>query len=187
MNRFVSRTLFSKSLTRTYPVAHTIKNWHSTFLVMDEEAKRGNRLRPEEEAYCDTVSTNFPEKYDKALRKVFQETVDTVPDSFKMVGLVQAKTLHQFVRLFRPTRVLEIGGFTGYSAIAMGSALQPNAKLLSLELDADLIKTARKHVENANLQDQVQFKEGPAAKRQVKIKTCLIFFYAALTRSFFLY
>lgn len=169
MNRFVARTIFSNSLKRTYPVAHTFKKWHSTFLVVDEEANRGNRLRPEEEAYCDTVSTNFTEKYDKALRTVFQDTVDTVPEPAKMVGLVQAKTLHQFVRLFRPTQVLEIGGFTGYSAIAMGSALEPNAKLLSLELDADLIKTARKHVENANLQDRVQFKEGPAADRYIKI------------------
>lgn len=165
MNRLIARTLISNSLKRTYPVAHTFKQWHSTFLVTNEDSIASGRLRAEEEAYCDTISSPFNKTYDGALRTVFQETVDTLPDSLKMVGLVQAKTLHQLVRLFRPAQVLEIGGFTGYSAIAMGSALEPNGKLISLELDPVLVQTARKHVKNANLQDQVQFKEGPAADR----------------------
>ncbi|KAI8088122.1 O-methyltransferase [Thamnidium elegans] len=79
-----------------------------------------------------------------------------------MVSKVQGKLLRQLVGILRPNKVLEIGGFTGSSAIAMGSALSPNASLLSLELDPKHIAIAERHVKNANLQDKVKFKQGAA-------------------------
>ncbi|KAI8642183.1 O-methyltransferase [Parasitella parasitica] len=79
-----------------------------------------------------------------------------------MVSSLQGKLLHNLVAIFQPQRVLEIGGFTGYSAIAMGSALAAKATLLSLELDPKHIEFAEKFVNEAQLQDKVKFRQGPA-------------------------
>lgn len=82
-----------------------------------------------------------------------------------MIGENQAQLLALLVAILHPARVLEIGGFTGFSAIAMGSALVRNAKLISLELDSEHIETARKYVKQAGLHDKIEFKQGPALER----------------------
>ncbi|KAI8970431.1 O-methyltransferase [Mycotypha africana] len=82
-----------------------------------------------------------------------------------MISPLQAKLLHQLVCIFKPCRVLEIGGFTGYSAIAMGSALSlssPNAKLISLESNIEHIRLASCYVQKAKLSSVISFIAGSA-------------------------
>jgi caffeoyl-CoA O-methyltransferase len=134
-------------------------------MVTDTVSNDNDRLRVGEEIYCDEFSTSFRQPYKTVMETLYKETENSFRNPHMMVSRAQAKVLHQLVGLLRPSQVLEIGGFTGYSAIAMGSALLPEAKLLSLELDSKHIAVAQRHVNLANLQDKVEFKEGPAADR----------------------
>ncbi|MEM7555184.1 MAG: class I SAM-dependent methyltransferase [Cyanobacteria bacterium P01_A01_bin.84] len=50
-------------------------------------------------------------------------------------GHVEGQTLKMFVHMSRATRILEIGMFTGYSALAMAEALPPEGELVACEVD----------------------------------------------------
>lgn len=53
-------------------------------------------------------------------------------------GQVQGRLLEMFVRMVRPTRVLEIGTFTGYSALCIAAGLEDGARLDTIEVDDEL-------------------------------------------------
>ncbi len=58
-------------------------------------------------------------------------------------GHVQGKFLEMIVRMIRPSRVLEIGTFTGYSALCMAAGLGEGALLDTIEVDDELEPIAR--------------------------------------------
>ncbi|KAI7904426.1 O-methyltransferase [Cokeromyces recurvatus] len=86
-----------------------------------------------------------------------------------MISQNEAKFLYHLVSLLQPNRILEIGGFTGYSAIAMGSAMRPDSRLVSLELNPVHITTAKRFISMANLQDRIEIKEGPANESLISL------------------
>lgn len=165
MNRLVFRS-FKPSLTfKVQRIGVMPKRIYSSIQADDPTANSANRLRTEEDAYCDTVSTPFKQPYQGVIDAINEETRSNFDNAHMMVGKVQGKFLAQLVSILRPNKVLEIGGYTGSSSVAMGSALLQDASLLSLELEAKHIAIATRHVESANLQDKVKFKEGPAGER----------------------
>lgn len=60
-------------------------------------------------------------------------------------GHLQGKLLKMFVRMIRPKRILELGTFTGYSALAMAEGLAPGAELHTIEIDDELEDFIREH------------------------------------------
>ncbi len=58
-------------------------------------------------------------------------------------GHVEGQALKFLVHMTRATRVLEIGMFTGYSALAMAEALPDGGELVACEIDADVARFAR--------------------------------------------
>ncbi|CEP12282.1 hypothetical protein [Parasitella parasitica] len=138
------------------------KRHHSTNIVANTISNDKNRLRLDEEKYCNDISSPLKEPFGGVLEALAKKTEAEFRNPHMMVSSLQGKLLHQLVSIFRPQHVLEIGGFTGYSAIAMGSALSPKATLLSLELDPKCIEFAQTFVNEAQLQDKVKFRQGPA-------------------------
>lgn len=53
-------------------------------------------------------------------------------------GHIQGRLLKMLVRMIRPRRVLELGTFSGYSALCMAEALEPGASLHTVEVDDEL-------------------------------------------------
>ena len=53
-------------------------------------------------------------------------------------GHIQGRLLEMLVRMLRPRRVLEIGTFTGYSALSMAAGLDGEARLDTIEVDDEL-------------------------------------------------
>lgn len=53
-------------------------------------------------------------------------------------GHIQGRLLEMLVRMLRPRRVLEIGTFTGYSALSMAAGLEEGAELHTVEVDDEL-------------------------------------------------
>lgn len=141
------------------------KRCHSTAQIANTISNGKGRLRLQEEKYCNELSTPFKQPYQGILDTLAKKTESEFRNPHMMVSQTQAKLLHQLVAILRPQRILEIGGFTGYSAIAMGSALTAKAKLLSLELDPKHIEIAERYVNIAQLQDKIQFMQGTANDR----------------------
>ncbi|KAG1050942.1 hypothetical protein G6F43_006816 [Rhizopus delemar] len=121
-----------------------------------------NRLRVKEDQYSDNYSSPIQQPYRNVLELLAERTEKDFSNPHMLSGDLQGKFMCQLIKFFKPKNVLEIGSFTGYSAIAMGSCLLPDAKLTTLEMDPKCVKVAREYIEMAQLQDKVFVKEGPA-------------------------
>ena len=67
-------------------------------------------------------------------------------------GHLQGKLLEMLVRMLAPKRILEIGTFTGYSAICMAKGLDKGGELHTIEIDDELEDIAAKYFREAEVQ-----------------------------------
>jgi len=113
---------------------------------------------PEIEAYAAAHTT--PEH--PSLADVAAETRSTEDAHGMMVGLLEGRFLETLVWLSGARRILEIGTFTGYSALSMAAALPPGGTIVTCEVDPDRAATARRHVEASPWAASVEIRVGPA-------------------------
>ena len=79
-----------------------------------------------------------------------------------MVGLLEGRFLETLVWLSGARRILEIGCFTGYSALSMAAALPPDGTITTCELDPERAALARRHFQASQWADRIDLIEGPA-------------------------
>ena len=91
------------------------------------------------EKYVDSLST--PES--ELLRALDHETHMQTIQPRMLSGHIQGKLLEMFVRMLRPRSILEIGTFTGYSALSMAAGLGEGATLDTIEVDDELEELAQ--------------------------------------------
>jgi len=77
-------------------------------------------------------------------------------------GHVAGQTLKVLVHLARARRVLEVGMFTGYSALAMAEALPADGTLVACEVDADVAEMARAGFDASPIGHKITVKVAPA-------------------------
>jgi caffeoyl-CoA O-methyltransferase len=82
---------------------------------------------------------------DPGLEAIARATRDQTDSPGMMSGLVEARLLQTLVRLAQASRVLEVGTFTGFGALAMAEVLQPSGTVTTLEADPDNAALARAH------------------------------------------
>ena len=115
-------------------------------------------IAPEIEAYAERHS--MPES--SLCRALREETERTMELARMLVGPYEAAFLKMMVVLVRARRVLEIGMFTGYSALSMAEALPEDSELITCELDPEPIAMARRYLAKSPHGRKVQIKPGPA-------------------------
>jgi len=79
-----------------------------------------------------------------------------------MVGLLEGRFLETLVWLSGARRILEIGSFTGYSALSMAAALPPGGTITTCEVDPERAAIARRHFDASPWADRIDLIEGPA-------------------------
>ncbi len=77
-------------------------------------------------------------------------------------GHVEGQTLKMFVYLTKAKRVLEVGMFTGYSALAMAEALPDDGKLVACEVDSYVASFAQACFENSPSGNKISVEVAPA-------------------------
>lgn len=77
-------------------------------------------------------------------------------------GHLQGRVLAMLVHMIRPKTVLEIGTFTGYSALCMASALDPDTVLHTIEINDEQEDFTRPWLENSPWADRIRFHIGDA-------------------------
>jgi len=105
---------------------------------------------------------NHMDEEDDILRELDRETHLKILGSRMISGHLQGAVLTMLSKMIQPESILEIGTFTGYSAICLAKGLQPGGKLVTLEIDDELESIAQKYIEMAGLQDKIIQKIGPA-------------------------
>jgi len=88
------------------------------------------------EKYCLEVST----KPSKICDELFDYTTKNVPNSGMLIGPQVGSLLQFLVRAVQAKRVLEIGCFTGYSALAMAEALPESGELITMDVNEETTK-----------------------------------------------
>jgi predicted O-methyltransferase YrrM len=78
-------------------------------------------------------------------------------------GHVQGRFLAMIVGLIQAKKILEIGTFTGYSAICMAEGLTNGGKIISIDINDEVLPIARKAVEQAGMQEKIELITGNAA------------------------
>jgi len=77
-------------------------------------------------------------------------------------GHLQGKILEIISKIMRPHRILEIGTFTGYSAISLAKGLDHGGKLFSIDISDELYDMAISYIEKAGMKDKITLITGNA-------------------------
>lgn len=96
------------------------------------------------------------------LRKVNRQTHLQVLKPRMLSGHLQGRLLAMFSQMIRPQQVLEIGTYTGYSALCLAEGLQPGGTLHTIDKNEELEDTVRGYFEEAGLQENIRFYIGNA-------------------------
>lgn len=110
-----------------------------------------NLVSLEIEKYIDTHTTDESDVLQQLNRKT--QTDVLLPQMLS--GKVQGQFLKFISQMLQPNRVLEIGTYTGYSAICMAAGLTENGKLFTIDINEELENIVKSHVEKAGLQDKI--------------------------------
>ncbi len=97
-------------------------------------------ISPEISDYCDQHTHAEP----ALLRELSEETFAKASQPQMLCGHVEGRFLKLLVQLSGARRVLEIGMFTGYSALCMAEGLPDDGKLITCDIDEETSKIARR-------------------------------------------
>lgn len=77
-------------------------------------------------------------------------------------GHLQGRMLKMLVRMIRPKNILEVGTFSGYSAICMAEGLDEGGKVWTFEINDEMEDFTRPWIENSPVADKIDFRIGDA-------------------------
>ena len=107
----------------------------------------------------------YAEQFTTARSAVFdrlREETSALPNAGMSVGPIEGAFLSFMVFLKQPQRVLEIGTFTGWSSIAMASALPRGGSLVTCDVNEETTAIARRYADEAGVADRIEYRLGPA-------------------------
>jgi caffeoyl-CoA O-methyltransferase len=96
------------------------------------------------------------------LAQLAAETRETLDSPQMLTGEIEGRLLEFLVFLAQPRLVLEIGTYSGYSALSMAQALPAGARIITCELDPERVAFAGRHIAQAGYGDRIEIRPGPA-------------------------
>ena len=97
---------------------------------------------------------------DPYLYQLYRDTNIYQVRSHMASGHLQGKVLRMLVQMIRPHRILEIGTYTGYSALCLASALAENARIVTYEINDELEDFTRLRLERSPWAHVIDFRIG---------------------------
>jgi len=95
------------------------------------------------------------------MERLRRETADH-PKSEMQIAPEQAQFFQFLLRLIGARRALEVGVFTGYSALATAEVLPPNGEIVACDISEEYTQMARQYWEEAGVADQIDLRIAPA-------------------------
>ena len=111
---------------------------------------------------AEQYAANITSPDDALLNEIQQHTLQHHPHAHMLSSPVQGKFLSFISTILQPKYVLEIGTFTGYSALCLAQGLQPNGELYTLELREEDANTARMNFSRSYLNKKIHLHLGNA-------------------------
>jgi len=111
---------------------------------------------------AEDYSSTYTTALDDTLQKVYDDTIANHPHAHMISGPVQGKFLEFISSLHQPKYILEIGTFTGFSAICLAKGLQNGGELHTIEMREEDANTAWKNISAAGMQQKIHLHGGDA-------------------------
>ena len=93
-----------------------------------------------------------------------------LPEAAMQIGADQGVFLAFLVRLIGARRAIEVGTFTGYSALAVVSALPPDGRLVCCDVNEKWTAIARRYWAEAGVADRIELRLAPARETLAELK-----------------
>lgn len=112
------------------------------------------------EDYCRAHTTPLPAVFDRLKEATYAKT--NLPQM--QVGLLEGRFLGMLIAISGAKKVLEVGTFTGFSALAMASALPEDGKLITCDIDPRATEIAKEHWAMSPHGKKIELRLGPASE-----------------------
>ncbi|MDH5474158.1 MAG: O-methyltransferase [Cyclobacteriaceae bacterium] len=114
---------------------------------------------------------------DKDLVKYIESHTEEAPELLSMLdretyaniymprmlsGHLQGRILAMLSNMIQPKVILEIGTYTGYSAISLAEGLAENGKIITIDINEELEELVRNYIAKANLENIIDYRVGNA-------------------------
>lgn len=110
------------------------------------------------EAYAES----FTREEGDILAALNRETYAKVMTPRMLSGHLQGQVLRMFSQMINPKNILEIGTYTGYSALCMVDGLQDGGKLITIDINEELQDIIKRYVSEAGKEDAIDLRIGNA-------------------------
>lgn len=101
---------------------------------------------------------------DPVLAELNRETNLKILRPRMLSGHLQGRVLEMISKMIRPEKILELGTYTGYSAICLAKGLKENGNLHTIEINDELEDFILKYVKKAGLDHKIKLHSGDARK-----------------------
>jgi caffeoyl-CoA O-methyltransferase len=115
---------------------------------------------------------------DALQRELIEETEKLGPIALMQIAPEQGAFMELLVRVSGARRAVEVGTFTGYSALCIARALGPEGKLLCLDTSAEWTAIARRFWERAGVADRIELRLAPGAETLAALPRETLFDFA---------
>jgi caffeoyl-CoA O-methyltransferase len=119
------------------------------------------------EELIDQPINEYAERFSSAesplLEEINRYTQANHPHAHMLSGRLQGRFLSMLSKLLQPQYILEIGTFTGYSALCLAEGLAPMGSLHTIEIREEDAETAKGYFDRSAYSNQIHLMVGPAA------------------------
>jgi len=115
-------------------------------------------IDPKIDVYCEQYTTEEVE----LLAQLNRETHLKMVSPRMLSGHFQGRLLSLISKMVAPHRILEIGTFTGYSALCLAEGLSEDGKLFTIDVNEELEDFTRSFFEKSDFSDKIHFQIGDA-------------------------
>ena len=117
-----------------------------------------NFIDKEIEEYAKLYTSNEPE----LLKELAEFTETNMPMAQMLTGKIEGRLLKMLVALTGARSILEIGMFTGYSALSLAEALPEDGRLITCDIDEEVAKLAKQYFARSPHGEKITVQLGPA-------------------------
>jgi caffeoyl-CoA O-methyltransferase len=123
-------------------------------------------VRPEIEEYAEAHTTPPP----PLLRELAEETRATLRSPQMLTGTIEGRFLELLVHASGARRVLEIGTYSGYSALSMAAGLPPGGRIDTCEVSPEHAEVAQRYFDRSPYGDRITLHLGPALETIARLE-----------------
>jgi predicted O-methyltransferase YrrM len=115
-------------------------------------------IAQELDQYC----CNHSAEENDLLKRINRETHLEVLQPRMLSGHFQGRVLSMFSKMIQPKRILEIGTYTGYSALCLAEGLTPDGKLVTIDVNEELAARVQSYFDASLFSEQIRYVISPA-------------------------